>query len=218
MTRYLLSHTATILDIPLISGAAISNLGQWAIYGGIKKDGKKRACYRCIWPKVVSGGGGEGACEEVGVWGAVVGMVGVAMAGEVVKLLIGQSGMWNPTCEGLLKGRVGLCLMRGNCLMLGEGLTGVDDEPLLHLLHLGNNPLVRSVRMKGPSKNCVACGEQGRLRGIAEKEGNLEEMGYEAFCAGVGLNGNGESERREEDGVERINVKVSSLELSRPES
>ncbi|ORY27767.1 hypothetical protein BCR39DRAFT_537064 [Naematelia encephala] len=143
LTRYLLSDLSVKLGIPLVSGAAISSAGQWAVYGGDVK-GKRRACYRCLWPKVVHGSGSEGVCEEVGVWGVVVGMVGVGMAGEVIKLIIGKE----------------------------------DEQPLLQLLHLGGNPLVRTVRMRGPRKDCVACGEAAVL------PAKLEEMGYDEFCAG----------------------------------
>jgi adenylyltransferase/sulfurtransferase len=84
------------LGIPLVSGGAISNAGQWAVYGGTYDvNGKKerRACYRCLWPSVIGGGGGMGRCDELGVWGMGVGMIGVGMAGEVVKLILEQYGM-----------------------------------------------------------------------------------------------------------------------------
>jgi adenylyltransferase/sulfurtransferase len=109
-----------ILDVPLVSGGAISSAGQWAVYGGrirssgnrafeVEMDGKsvlgggstmepekeeerRRACYRCVWPRVISGSGGNGNCEEEGVWGVGVGTVGVGMAGEVIKLLLRQDG------------------------------------------------------------------------------------------------------------------------------
>ena len=90
LTRYLLSDTSVLLNLPLISGAAISSAGQWAVYGGTTSSGKKRACYRCMWPSIVGEGGGR--CDEEGVWGPVVGMVGVAMAGEVLKVIMGKNG------------------------------------------------------------------------------------------------------------------------------
>lgn len=43
-----------------------------------------------MWPKVVGDGGGR--CDEIGVWGPVVGLVGVAMAGEVLRTIIGTPG------------------------------------------------------------------------------------------------------------------------------
>ncbi|KAK1926506.1 hypothetical protein DB88DRAFT_508602 [Papiliotrema laurentii] len=88
MTRYLLSDASVLLDKPLVSGAAISTAGQWAVYGGTSPSGSRRACYRCMWPRVVGDGGGR--CDEIGVWGPVVGLVGVAMAGEALRLVLGS--------------------------------------------------------------------------------------------------------------------------------
>ncbi|RSH83867.1 Urmylation protein [Saitozyma podzolica] len=87
MTRYLLNDAAVRLGKPLVSGAAISSAGQWAVYGGSAK-GQKRACYRCLWPALLPGAAGR--CEDVGVWGVVTGMVGTGMASEVIKLLLGN--------------------------------------------------------------------------------------------------------------------------------
>ncbi|WVQ84093.1 hypothetical protein IAT38_006238 [Cryptococcus sp. DSM 104549] len=144
LTRYLLSDASVRLCVPLVSGAAISSAGQWAIYGGTTKEGKQRACYRCIWPSVLPGSGGNGRCEEHGVWGVVTGIVGVGMAGEAIKLLIGME----------------------------------DPEPLLHLHHLGSNPLVRTIRMRPRFAKCIACGPDATITD------DLDVFGYEAFCAG----------------------------------
>jgi adenylyltransferase/sulfurtransferase len=90
LTRYLLSDASVLLSKTLVSGAAISTVGQWAVYGGISGKGKQRACYRCMWPSIIGDGGGR--CDELGVWGSTVGLVGVAMAGEVLKVILGQDG------------------------------------------------------------------------------------------------------------------------------
>ena len=90
LTRYLLSDASVLLDIPLVSGAAISASGQWAVYGGTTRKGKRRACYRCMWPAVVGDGGGK--CSEVGVWGPMTGLVGSGMAAEVLRLIIENEG------------------------------------------------------------------------------------------------------------------------------
>lgn len=70
------------------------------MYGGINvaspetqdAKGKRRACYRCIWPQIIPGSNGR--CEDVGVVGMVTGMVGTGMASEVVKLILGKPGEW----------------------------------------------------------------------------------------------------------------------------
>ncbi|OCF38653.1 adenylyltransferase and sulfurtransferase [Kwoniella heveanensis CBS 569] len=141
LTRYLLNDAAVRLDVPLVSGAAISSAGQWAVYGGAttSKDGskKKRACYRCIWPSVLAGSGGNGKCEEQGVWGVVTGLVGTGMAGEAIKLIVGRE----------------------------------DPQPLLHLHHLCSNPVIRTIRLKPPSTKCIACGPEPTISDDLEKFG-----------------------------------------------
>ncbi|KAL1408956.1 hypothetical protein Q8F55_005770 [Vanrija albida] len=142
-TRYLANDAAVRLGLPLVSGAAIASAGQWAVYGGVRGGGDgtaaRRACYRCLWPRVV---GDPGSCADNGVWGPVVGLVGTAMASEVIKLVVGRG----------------------------------DDQPLLHLLHLGGAPLVRSVKMRGPSVKCIACGPDASITD------DLDAVGYDAFC------------------------------------
>ncbi|WVQ97862.1 hypothetical protein IAU59_004978 [Kwoniella sp. CBS 9459] len=141
LTRYLLNDAAVRLGVPLVSGAAISSAGQWAVYGGTftteARETKKRACYRCIWPSVLAGSGGNGKCEEQGVWGVVTGLVGTGMAGEAIKLIVGKE----------------------------------DAQPLLHLHHLCSNPLIRTIRLKPPSARCIACGPESTISDDLEKFG-----------------------------------------------
>ncbi len=93
-TRYLISDATVRLSLSLVSGAAIRQGGQWAIYGGVGQNGRgpRRACYRCIWPKPLPTEPGRGTCEEEGVWGCVTGMVGTAMASEAIKVILGTDG------------------------------------------------------------------------------------------------------------------------------
>ncbi|KAK4689810.1 hypothetical protein P7C73_g288, partial [Tremellales sp. Uapishka_1] len=169
VTRYLLSDTAVRLSIPLVSGAAISSAGQWAVYGGSRKDGKRRACYRCVWPSVLPGAGGNGNCEEQGVWGVVTGLVGTGMASEVIKAIVGIE----------------------------------DSEPLLHLLHLNSNPLIRTIRLRPPSPKCIACGLAPTITD------NLEEFEYESFCLGSVALEEADEHTGRRDGMpgERMSVK-----------
>ncbi|ODO03157.1 hypothetical protein I350_06002 [Cryptococcus amylolentus CBS 6273] len=173
LTRYLLSDAAIRLDIPLVSGAAISSAGQWAVYGGMRKNGAKRACYRCIWPSVLAGSGGNGRCEELGVWPVVTGMIGVGMAGEAIKLILAKE----------------------------------DPEPLLHLHHLGSNPLIRSIRMKGPSPKCIACGPDATITD------DLEAFGYDAFCSGGDTSPETTDETGLVDGHAGMRLSVKELDL-----
>lgn len=102
-TRYMVSDACVKLGVPLISGAAIGLSGQWAVYGGHHHENREdeeaekrsRPCYRCIWPKPLPSASprdGAGTCEEEGVLGPTVGAVGVQMAAETIKVLIGMDG------------------------------------------------------------------------------------------------------------------------------
>lgn len=124
--------------------------------------------------------GGNDRCEELGVYGVVTGMVGTGMASDVIKVLLGNDG------ESLVADNAGMA-------------DDPDEEPLLHMLHLGGNPLIRTIRIRPPSPKCIACA------GIPLK---VEEFDYEAFCSGPADVG-------EQEGLsignpeERISVEVS---------
>ncbi|KAI0312316.1 hypothetical protein OF83DRAFT_1176751 [Amylostereum chailletii] len=83
-TRYLLSDTAARLRRPLVSGAAQQFSGQLCTYAL----GEEGPCYRCIFPRAPAPEA-SGSCEEVGVLGAVAGVVGTLQALEAVKILSG---------------------------------------------------------------------------------------------------------------------------------
>ncbi|KAG8216426.1 hypothetical protein J3R82DRAFT_6531 [Butyriboletus roseoflavus] len=83
-TRYLLSDTAVRLRRPLVSGAAQKYEGQLCIYNL----GESGPCYRCIFPKPPAPEM-SGSCEEMGILGAVTGVIGVMQALETIKILAG---------------------------------------------------------------------------------------------------------------------------------
>ncbi|KAI9570656.1 hypothetical protein HD554DRAFT_2203974 [Boletus coccyginus] len=83
-TRYLLSDTAVRLGRPLVSGAAQKYEGQLCIYNL----GESGPCYRCIFPKPPAPEM-SGSCEEMGILGAVTGVIGVMQALETIKILVG---------------------------------------------------------------------------------------------------------------------------------
>lgn len=183
MTRYLLSDASVALSVPLISGAAISSAGQWAVYGGTTPKGKRRACYRCLWPKMVEAGGND-RCEELGVYGVITGMIGTGMASEVIKVLLGKDG------------ELALARDRGRLM--------IDEEPLLHMMHLGGNPLIRTIRIRNPSPKCIACGPDATVK--------VEEYDYATFCSAPA--DAGDQDGLSDGGVgERLSVQVSSPNL-----
>jgi len=87
-------------------------------------------------------------------------------------------------------------------LTIDEEADSSDDEALLHMLHLGGNPLIRTIRIRPPSVKCIACGPDSSV--------NVEEYDYATFCSGP-------ASAVDEDGLDngavgqRISVQVSLL-------
>ncbi|KAH9925534.1 uncharacterized protein B0H18DRAFT_1008862 [Fomitopsis serialis] len=89
-TRYLLSDTAVRLGKPLVSGAAQQFDGQLCVYNlPLSDTGQERGpCFRCLFPKPPAPEN-AGSCEELGVLGAVTGVIGVLQATETIKIITG---------------------------------------------------------------------------------------------------------------------------------
>ncbi|KAI0667802.1 hypothetical protein C8Q78DRAFT_1081688 [Trametes maxima] len=90
-TRYLLSDTAVRLGKPLVSGAAQQFEGQLCTYNLPLKptDGEspgRGPCFRCLFPKPPAPEM-AGSCEELGVLGAVTGVIGNLQALEAIKII-----------------------------------------------------------------------------------------------------------------------------------
>ena len=83
-TRFALNDLAHASGRVLVSGAASRWSGQVAVYAsGQQPDAP---CYRCFVPQMPPE---AEACDEVGVVGALTGMVGTHMALEAIKLIAG---------------------------------------------------------------------------------------------------------------------------------
>ncbi|KAI0353810.1 hypothetical protein OH77DRAFT_1457885 [Trametes cingulata] len=93
-TRYLLSDTAVQLGKPLVSGAAQQFEGQLCTYNLPLKDTARKEkqdrgpCFRCLFPKPPAPET-AGTCEELGVLGAVTGIIGNLQALEAIKIITG---------------------------------------------------------------------------------------------------------------------------------
>lgn len=81
-TRFAVNRACVAARKPLVSGAAIRFEGQLAVFDSARGG----ACYACLYPAA-----GEGAetCEEAGILGPVVGVVGARQALAALKLLLG---------------------------------------------------------------------------------------------------------------------------------
>lgn len=79
-TRFLVNQQSLALKIPLISGAIGRFDGQVAIFNL----GNRAPCYQCLVPSMPPN---AATCNEVGVVGALAGIIGSMMALETIKLI-----------------------------------------------------------------------------------------------------------------------------------
>lgn len=84
LTRYLISDVAVNLGITVVSASGLGTEGQLCILN-FKKLGP---CYRCFYPKPPTPTSVT-SCQEGGVVGPCIGLVGVMMAVETLKLIYG---------------------------------------------------------------------------------------------------------------------------------
>lgn len=81
-TRFAVNRACVRARKPLVSGAAIRFEGQLAVFDTARGTG----CYACLYP---SAGEAQESCEEAGILGPVVGVVGTRQALTTIKLLLG---------------------------------------------------------------------------------------------------------------------------------
>ncbi|WP_017932060.1 HesA/MoeB/ThiF family protein [Robiginitomaculum antarcticum] len=82
-TRFIVNDASLYLGIPLISGALGRFDGQISVFSGNGADGP---CYRCLVPSIPPD---AQTCAQVGVVGALAGIIGAQMALEAVKMITG---------------------------------------------------------------------------------------------------------------------------------
>lgn len=85
-TRFAVNAACVAARRPLVSGAAIRFEGQLAVFD-LRRGGP---CYACLYPQ--TGGENTETCEEAGVLGPVVGVIGAQQALAALKLLLGLDG------------------------------------------------------------------------------------------------------------------------------
>jgi len=103
-TRYLLSDLAVAHNVTLVSGGAVGLegwVGVWNLPASQPSPAHAEStngqdeyvrgpCLRCIYPQ--SQNDNSGNCEDDGILGTVVGTIGLLMANEAIKLLVGLHG------------------------------------------------------------------------------------------------------------------------------
>lgn len=165
-TRYLVSDTAVICGIPLVSASALGTEGQLMVLnfppllpherveGDINQGGP---CYRCVFPKPPPANTVM-KCAEGGVLGPVVGVMGVMQAVEAIKAII----------------------------TLGKMKKGEEVErfvPTLHLYSAYATPPFRSVKLRRRRVDCAACSAQATITAESLKNGCMD---YVLFCGSRG--------------------------------
>ena len=143
-TRYLISDAAVLAGKPVITASALRTEGQLMILNNPPKspDNPGGFCYRCVFPKpppaetVLS-------CGEGGILGPVVGVMGVLMAMEALKIL-------SP-------------LSKGNAYQNSAGASADPVPPTLLLYSAYSNPLFRSIKLRGKRKGCISCSDTATI-------------------------------------------------------
>ncbi|KAF8170113.1 hypothetical protein BJ912DRAFT_998242 [Pholiota molesta] len=153
-TRYLLSDAAVALGKPLVSGAAQKLEGQLCVYNL----GERGPCYRCLYPTPPPRAA-VGTCEELGVLGAVTGVIGNMQALETIKIIVGVHDP-NPTL--LLFSALGTPPFRTIKLRTRKANCPACSSPTGQLASLTSTDYVQFCG--GPAPNWV---EQGLVPGVA---------------------------------------------------
>ena len=154
-SRYLISDAAVLSGKPLISGSALRTEGQLMVLNNPPSTSHQEVggpCYRCIFPKpppiesVVS-------CGDGGILGPVVGVIGVLMALEAIKLIVS-----------------------------GDTYSLTSDKnvaPSMLLYSAYNTPPFRQVRLRGKRPKCTGCSTSGSITKHILNSGSID---YKVMC------------------------------------
>ncbi|KAL8727083.1 MAG: hypothetical protein Q9166_006270 [cf. Caloplaca sp. 2 TL-2023] len=160
-TRYLISDATVLAGKPLISASALGMEGQLLVLNDTlhgKAGQTGRYCYRCVFPKpppadtVLS-------CGEGGIFGPVVGVMGVLLATAALKILV--RGTIYPPFDS------------------DWGFGAPPDQPSMLLYSAATEPMFRNVRVKGSRDNCPSCSSKATITKQSLLSGSLD---YAEFC------------------------------------
>ena len=123
------------------------------------KSGQGGPCYRCIFPKPPPADSVT-SCGEGGILGPVVGVMGVLMALEAIKIISQRIPNLNEDVDG------------------GDHSSS-GDVPSMLLFSAYNNPQFRSVRLRGKRPQCPSCSAQPSITAKSLVSGSFD---YVTFC------------------------------------
>ena len=189
-SRYLISDAAVLSRKPLVSASALRTEGQLLVLnnppGSLHDLGGP--CYRCVFPNPPRADSVT-SCSEGGILGPVVGVMGVLMALEAIKILTRDISSMPSLAEA-------------------EQATASELRPCMLLFSAYSNPQFRQVRLRGKRPSCIACSVKATITREAIESGALD---YAAFC---GLDTSGEGS----DTATRLQAKELERRISQPNS
>ncbi len=170
-TRYLISDTAILAKKPVVTASALRTEGQLMVLNDSRyQEPKYRFCYRCVFPKPPPA---ESVltCGEGGILGPVVGVMGVLMAIETMKITL-HNKTYSPSAAVYQVG----CENGG---LEHDTYGSLTDPPSLLLYSAYGSPPFRSVRLSGKRKNCISCSDSSTITCETLASGSLD---YDEFC------------------------------------
>jgi adenylyltransferase/sulfurtransferase len=133
-TRYLVNDACVLSGKPLVHGAAVAFGGQ-----AMTIVPKRSACFRCVFPEPPRAGGVP-SCQDAGVLGSVVGVMGSLMAHEAIKLL---AGVGEPLTDRLLVFEGVRSRFRDVPVRRDAACAVCGDDPSIRELRMIGEPMCR---------------------------------------------------------------------------
>ena len=160
-TRYLVSDAAVLAGKPVVTASALRTEGQLMILNNPPKshDSPGGFCYRCVFPKPPPA---ESVltCGDGGILGPVVGVMGVLMAMEALKILVPP--------------------LQDDGQQFPAKSSSDLIPPSLLLYSAYSNPPFRSIKLRGKRKGCPSCSDTATITEESLKSASVD---YDAFCA-----------------------------------
>ena len=161
-SRYLISDAAVLSRKPLVSASALRTEGQLMVLNNppnCSRNGRSGPCYRCIFPKPPPAESVTG-CGEGGILGPVVGVMGVLMALEAIKVITCKTAASDKETNGVTE-------------------QSTDEPATMLLFSAYSNPPFRNIRLRGKRPRCMSCSAKPA---ITEEFLRLGTLDYTIFC------------------------------------
>lgn len=163
----MISDAAVIAGKPLVSASALRTEGQLLILNNppsTKGANDEGFCYRCVFPKAPPAASVK-SCAEGGILGPVVGVMGVLMAVESIKIIAVE--------------RVPPVISEAQSCLLPETPNPTTTTPTLLLYSAYSHPPFRSIRLLGKRPDCPSCSASSTITRESLKSDSRD---YEFFC------------------------------------